>query len=103
MDYTEIMTVREAAQFLRVSRNTLYRCLKQGDLPGRRIGREWRLLKSELIRWMRSYSTEEIWTKEFNQALEELRQEIRQVTPEEISAAIQAVRKGFSFSGGTVY
>lgn len=36
--------VKEAARILHVSENTLYRQLQQGNLPGLKIGRQWRVL-----------------------------------------------------------
>jgi excisionase family DNA binding protein len=38
----QLLTVDEAAQLLRVSRDTVYRLAGVGALPGRRIGRLWR-------------------------------------------------------------
>ncbi len=40
----ELVTVMEAARILHVSKNTLYRQLQQGNLPGLRVGRQWRVL-----------------------------------------------------------
>lgn len=40
----KFLTVKEAAAILRISENTLYRQLHQGNLPGLRIGRQWRVV-----------------------------------------------------------
>ncbi len=49
----EIMTVDEAAHFLRVGRSQLYDAIGRGDVPHRRIGRSIRLSRTELVRWFR--------------------------------------------------
>ncbi len=48
----EILTVEEAAAFLRVGRSQLYDAIGRGDVPHRRIGRSIRLARSELVRWL---------------------------------------------------
>jgi excisionase family DNA binding protein len=44
-----ILTVREVAEFLRVSPDTVRRFLRQGALPGRKIGpRQWRIRRDDV-------------------------------------------------------
>ena len=43
-----IMTLQEVAQYLRCHPSTIYRALKRGELPGFRIGSDWRF-NSEMI------------------------------------------------------
>ena len=45
----EILTVTEAAQWLRISRNTAYDLVARGELPSFRLGSAIRLLKIEVI------------------------------------------------------
>lgn len=41
---TDLMTVKEAATFLRVHQSTIYRLLKYNRLPGAfRVGSDWRI------------------------------------------------------------
>lgn len=42
------MTLEEAAEFLNVSRSTLYRWVREGTVPGHKVGRQWRFLRDEL-------------------------------------------------------
>ena len=44
----EIMTVEEAAAYLKVSKNTVRRWCVKGKLPAFKIEREWRINKKEL-------------------------------------------------------
>jgi excisionase family DNA binding protein len=48
----EILNLAEAAIYLRVSKETLLQMVSREGLPGRRIGREWRFLKSGLNQWL---------------------------------------------------
>ena len=39
----ELLTVNEAARVLRVSEVTVRRPVRRGELPGLRVGRQWRI------------------------------------------------------------
>jgi excisionase family DNA binding protein len=45
-----LLTTQEAAEFLRVSRATILRWCKAGQLPAVRIGRQWRIDMDQLKR-----------------------------------------------------
>ena len=47
----EIMTPREAADYLSVHVRTIYRLAKHGEIPGRKIGGSWRFKKDALDEW----------------------------------------------------
>ena len=49
-----ILTVSELAEHLNVHRITIYRLLKNGNLPGFKIGRVWRFDMDEIGQWMSS-------------------------------------------------
>ena len=48
---TSVLTVKDAAQFLKLSEMTILRLANQGLIPGAKIGRQWRFSK-EAIRGM---------------------------------------------------
>jgi excisionase family DNA binding protein len=48
----EILTLAEAAEYLRVSQEDVVRSVGPTGLPGRRIGDDWRFLKSALQAWL---------------------------------------------------
>jgi excisionase family DNA binding protein len=48
----EIMTPREAAEYLSVHVRTIYRLVKNGDIPGRKVGGSWRFKKNALDDWL---------------------------------------------------
>jgi excisionase family DNA binding protein len=50
----EVLTLAEAAAFLRVEADDLVRLVGLQGLPARKIGTEWRFLKSALQDWLRT-------------------------------------------------
>jgi excisionase family DNA binding protein len=48
----EIMTPREAAEYLSVHVRTIYRLAKNGNIPGRKVGGSWRFKKDALDEWL---------------------------------------------------
>jgi excisionase family DNA binding protein len=48
-----VMTLEETAAFLKVSETTVYQLLRDGQLKARKVGREWRFLKSQLITYLK--------------------------------------------------
>lgn len=46
------LTVNEVADLLRVSRMTVYRLIKQGELPALRLGRGYRVLERDVGRFL---------------------------------------------------
>jgi excisionase family DNA binding protein len=48
----EILTVEEAAALLGISTKTFAKVLREGDIPGRKIGREWKFARQALIDWV---------------------------------------------------
>lgn len=45
----EILTVKEVAVYLRVSRVTVWRWCQQGVIPASRLGRNWRIRRDDLL------------------------------------------------------
>lgn len=50
----DVLTVVEAAKFLRLGRNAVYDALGRGEIPHRRVGRAIRLSRQALVRWLSS-------------------------------------------------
>ena len=50
---TNILTAPEAAQLLQLPKATVYRLAHSGVIPGTKIGKHWRFLRSQLYLWMR--------------------------------------------------
>ena len=48
----EVMTLREASQYLGISPDTLYKYLSEKSIPAFKLGNRWRFKKDLLDRWM---------------------------------------------------
>jgi excisionase family DNA binding protein len=53
-----IMTVEDVAAYLRVHQSTLYRLLKNGNIPGFKIGSDWRFNRETIDEWMKERESE---------------------------------------------
>ena len=51
-----IMTVAELSEYLRVHPSTIYKLLRSGDLPGFRVGSDWRFNTELIDRWCIEHS-----------------------------------------------
>lgn len=59
----EVLTLEELAAFLKVSETTAYALVRGGELPGRKVGREWRFLKARVVAWLMQAGQEEQMTQ----------------------------------------
>lgn len=58
-DATEVLTLEELAALLKISETTAYALVRTGELPGRKVGREWRFLRSRVLDWLAQAGQEE--------------------------------------------
>src|SRR5713226_8477307 len=48
----EVLTLEETAALLKVSADTVRSRAEEGDLPGRRFGKEWRFARIAVLAWL---------------------------------------------------
>ncbi len=53
-DDPEIMTIREVAEYLRLTEKTAYRFALEGKIPGFKVGAAWRFRRDEIVTWTKS-------------------------------------------------
>ncbi|MFW8626511.1 helix-turn-helix domain-containing protein [Deinococcus sp. ME38] len=107
----EILTLEELAAYLKVSETTAYTLVRSGEIPGRKVGREWRFLKARVTHWLMQAGTEEDMEKTGFVQRDELGGEFKQeggqeyvalwlpITREEKAAQIEkATRDGVNVS-----
>ncbi len=51
-----VLTTQEACNYLRISRPTYLKCLYLGKIKGAKVGKGWKVLKSELDRFLKGES-----------------------------------------------
>lgn len=49
----DIVTVKQLAEFLQVSDQTIMRAIKSGELKAFKIARDWRIEKEAVINWVK--------------------------------------------------
>lgn len=49
---TDILTIREVAEYLKLNEKTTYRLVGEGKIPGFKVGGAWRFRQSEIQRWI---------------------------------------------------
>ncbi len=54
----DIFTIKELSEHLRVHPTTIYRLLRQGRLPGFRVGSNWRFNRAAIEQWERTQAAE---------------------------------------------
>lgn len=48
----EVMDIRQAAEYLQISPDTLYKYAIAGDIPAFKLGNRWRFRRSRIDEWM---------------------------------------------------
>lgn len=59
----EVMTVKELARYLKINEKTIYKLLKNGNVPASKIGGTWRFKKSIIEEWLEKKHKESEQTK----------------------------------------
>ena len=53
---TELITLEEVANYLRVTKKTIYRLLERRDIPATKVGHQWRFDKDSIDVWLHQNS-----------------------------------------------
>lgn len=48
----EVMTVDELAAYLKIPKSTLYKLVREGQIPSQKVGRHLRFRKETIDRWL---------------------------------------------------
>ena len=46
------MTISDLAEYLQVSKSSLYKLVQQGKVPGQKVGKHWRFHKEVIDHWL---------------------------------------------------
>ena len=49
-----VLTIDELAEYLKVSKSTLYKLAQEGRIPSQKVGKHWRFRKDAIDRWLES-------------------------------------------------
>ena len=57
--FSDVMTTEETVKYLRISRKTLLKLVRHGELPARKVGKNYRYLKSEINEFLKGDNPKE--------------------------------------------
>ncbi len=60
----DVLTIEELSAYLKISKSTLYKLVREGKVPSQKVGRHWRFRKEAIDRWLGETRAEEPYTKE---------------------------------------
>ena len=49
----DVMTIDELAEYLQISKSSLYKLVKGGAVPGHKIGKNWRFHREAIDAWLK--------------------------------------------------
>jgi excisionase family DNA binding protein len=52
MSTDEVLTLQEVAALLKIAERTAYMMVQRGDLPGFKVGGQWRFKRTDIDAWM---------------------------------------------------
>ncbi len=54
----KVLTIDDLSAYLKISKSTLYKLVREGKIPCQKVGRHWRFLKAAIDRWLENVPTE---------------------------------------------
>jgi excisionase family DNA binding protein len=51
----DVLTIEDLALYLKISKSTLYKLVREGKIPCQKIGRHWRFHKKTIDSWLRKF------------------------------------------------
>ncbi len=48
----EVLTIEELADYLKISKSTLYKLVREGSVPCQKVGKHWRFRKEAIDLWL---------------------------------------------------
>ena len=50
---SSVLTIDELAEYLKISKSTLYKLAQAGSIPSQKVGKHWRFHKDAVDQWLR--------------------------------------------------
>lgn len=54
----DVLTIEELSTYLKISKSTLYKLVREGRIPCQKIGRHWRFRKGAIDHWLEETPTD---------------------------------------------
>jgi excisionase family DNA binding protein len=49
----KVLTIEELSDYIKISKSTLYKLVREGKVPSQKIGRHWRFHKDAIDSWLK--------------------------------------------------
>ena len=53
----DILTLKELQELLHIGKNTALKLVQSGEIEAFRVGKQWRVMKESIVKYMNRYST----------------------------------------------
>ena len=53
-EFSTVLTIEDLADYLKISKSTLYKLAQEGALPCQKVGRHWRFHREAIDEWLRN-------------------------------------------------
>lgn len=60
VDKESILTIDELADYLKISKSTLYKLVQARKIPGQKVGRHWRFHRDAIDQWIKKSGSTKI-------------------------------------------
>lgn len=50
----DVLTIDDLSEYLKISKSTLYKLVREGKVPCQKVGRHWRFHKEAIESWLRN-------------------------------------------------
>jgi excisionase family DNA binding protein len=57
---SDIMTIQEVCEYLKLNDKTAYRLAAEGKIPGFKVGGSWRFRRGEIEKWIEEQENREV-------------------------------------------
>ena len=78
-DHSDLVSMEEAVALLKTSRPTFYRWLRSGKIRGMKIGRQWRIERDEIERFLRGEAPRIDLPADISPLLKQLRKKVKEI------------------------
>jgi excisionase family DNA binding protein len=49
---SQIFSLQDLSAYLKIAPSSLYKLVRQGDIPGRKVGKKWRFHRAAIDKWL---------------------------------------------------
>jgi len=50
----DVLTIEDLSAYLKISKSTLYKLVREGKIPSQKVGRHWRFHRAAIERWLQN-------------------------------------------------